>query len=117
MDTTAPSGRWLTNEDLKPILARLRAGLEALYGQRLVRVVLFGSRARGDAVGGSDIDVLIVLQGPVHPGEEIERTGELTAALSLENDVVISRLFVSADQFEQEQSPLLMNVRREGTST
>ena len=50
----------------------------------------------------------------IDPGEEIARTGEVTAQLSLKHDVVISRVFISADQFSEEQSPLLLNVRREG---
>jgi predicted nucleotidyltransferase len=32
-----------------PILKRLRRALDELYGDRIERVVLFGSRARGDA--------------------------------------------------------------------
>jgi predicted nucleotidyltransferase len=76
--------------------------------------MLFGSQARGDADPGSDIDVLVVLEEPVRPGEEIARTGEVTAEISLENNVVISCTFTSADQFEHEESPLMINVRREG---
>lgn len=53
---------------------------EVLYGERLVRMVRFGSQARGDALPGADIDVSVVLQGPVEPEEEIAPTGELTAA-------------------------------------
>lgn len=101
---------------LGAILRELRCRFEALYGERLVHMVLFGSQARGDAVPGSDIDVLVVLHGPVDLGEEIARTGERMASLSLEYDVVISRLFVSADQFSNEQSPLILNVQREGVA-
>jgi len=32
-----------------PILRRIRASLRAMYGDRIERLVLFGSRARGDA--------------------------------------------------------------------
>jgi predicted nucleotidyltransferase len=99
---------------LTGILPELRRQFEALYGERLVHMLLFGSQARGDAEPASDIDVLVVLQGPVDPGEEIARTGEVTALLSLKHDVVISRVFLSAEQFSSEQSPLLLNVRREG---
>jgi uncharacterized protein len=99
---------------LVPILTELRRRFEAFYGERLVQILLFGSQARGDATSGSDIDVLIVLQGPVNPGDEITRTSTLTASLSLQYDVVISRVFVSGAQFTDEQSPLLLNVRREG---
>jgi predicted nucleotidyltransferase len=102
------------NETLNEILRELRCCFEALYGEQLVQMVLFGSRARGDAVAGSDIDVLVVLQGQINPGEEISRTGDVVASLSLKHDVVISRVFVSAEQFSVEQSPLLLNIRREG---
>lgn len=101
-------------DKLTAILAELRRHFEALYGERLVCMILFGSQARGDAEAGSDIDVLVVLRGPVDPGQEIARTGEVTAALSLKHEVVISRVFISAEQFSEEQSPLLLNVRREG---
>ena len=103
-------------EQLRSLLSELRSRFEALYGPRLVRLMLFGSQARGDAEPGSDIDVLVVLEGPVRPGKEIARTGEIAAGMSLENNVVISCTFISADQFEREESPLMINVRREGVS-
>ena len=99
---------------LKAILSELRRGLEDLYGQRLTRMVLYGSQARGDAGAGSDIDVLVVLRGEVSPCREIAQTSELVAELSLRHDVVIVPAFVSEDQYQRERSPLLLNVRREG---
>ena len=99
---------------LRSLLAELRSRFEALYGPRLVRLMLFGSQARGDAESGSDIDVLVVLEGPVRPGEEIRRSLNDVAELSLENNMVFSCVFVSRDRFESELSPLLINVRREG---
>jgi predicted nucleotidyltransferase len=101
-------------EKLKTILSELRGCLETIYGERLVRLVLFGSQARGDEEPGSDIDVLVVLKGPVSPCEEIARTIDDTAALSLAHDEVISCVFVADEEFERERSPLLINVHREG---
>ena len=93
-------------------IVRASAGSDSALDSALI--VLYGSQARGDAESGSDIDVLVVLTGPVSPGEEIARTSEIIASLSLEHGVVLSRAFVSVDRFEHEQSPLLMNVRRKG---
>ena len=104
------------SQTVRKILATLHQRLETLYGSRLVRLVLYGSHARGEETEGSDIDVLVVLQGVVDPGEEIARVGPITVDLSLEANVVLSCHFVSADRFESEQSPLLMNVRREGVT-
>src|SRR5215475_458331 len=99
---------------IQTILTELRHRLEALYRQRLVRMVLFGSQARADAEPGSDIDVLVVLKGPVSPCEEIARTINDVADLSLHHNKVVCCMFVSAEQFERERSPLFLNIRREG---
>ncbi len=101
---------------IQTILTDLRRRFEALYGERLARIVLFGSQARGDAELGSDIDVLVVLKGPVSPCEEIARTINDVADISLEHTEVIACVFVSEEQFERERSPLLLNVRREGVA-
>jgi uncharacterized protein len=104
------------NDALTAILAELRRRFEALYGERLVQMILFGSQARGDAEPGSDIDVLVVLSGKVSPCEEIARTIEHVADVSLHHNEVVSCVFVSEEQFERERSPLLLNIRREGVS-
>ena len=102
------------NRQLPLILKELRSRFERLYGERLVNMVLYGSQARGDAEDGSDIDVMVVLEGPASPSEEIARTEFDVAALSLDHNVSIACFFVSREQFESEESPLLLNVRREG---
>jgi uncharacterized protein (UPF0332 family)/predicted nucleotidyltransferase len=104
----------ITREKLNLILVELRHQLEALYGSRLVNLVLYGSQARGDPEPGSDIDVLVVLEGPVDPDQEIQRTSEIVAALSLKHGVLISRMFVDRDRAATENSPFLNNVRRDG---
>ena len=101
-------------EILKAVLAQRRAGCEALYGPRLVHMILYGSQARGEAAPDSDINILVVLQGPVDPGAEISYTGHLTASLSLQYNVVISCAFVAEDRLRSERNPFLLNVHREG---
>jgi predicted nucleotidyltransferase len=102
------------NPKLKTILAQLQQQLKIYYGDRLVKLILFGSQARGDAQPYSDIDILVVLEGTVNPGEEIENTGQIVADLSLENDVVISCVFMDKKHFMNRATPLLRNIRKEG---
>lgn len=52
---------------IDPMLRRFREALAERYGPALERVVLFGSRARGDADEGSDYDVAVFLRD-VGPG-------------------------------------------------
>jgi predicted nucleotidyltransferase len=99
---------------VRGVLVELRRRLKELYGDRLVKLVLFGSQARGDAAPDSDIDVLVVLRGSVEPYREIHRASPVTAAVSLEHDVVISCVYVSEERFNADRGPLLVNVRAEG---
>ncbi|WP_099211353.1 nucleotidyltransferase family protein [Thermococcus henrietii] len=52
------------------------------FGDRVEEVIVFGSRARGEAKPESDLDVLVVLD-KIEP-EDWDRAGELSAELTLE---------------------------------
>ncbi|MFH1708043.1 MAG: nucleotidyltransferase domain-containing protein [Planctomycetota bacterium] len=95
------------------IIAEYHAGLTKALGRLLEQVVLYGSYSRGTAGPESDIDILCVLREPFDFGAMIARTSELTAALSLKYDVVISRTFVTSRDYATRQTPFLMGVRKE----
>jgi predicted nucleotidyltransferase len=102
------------NAPLSTVLNTLKTYLVNEYQDQLDRVILFGSQARQEATPASDIDVLIVLNDPMSPSEELRRTSEFTAQLCLEHDVLISRFFLPRSRYETENSPLLRNIRQEG---
>jgi predicted nucleotidyltransferase len=76
-------------------------------------VYLFGSRARGEARPDSDVDVLIVLRDEFDYADMLRRTSFVVARLSLQYDLVISRVFVTREQLLHGETPFLLNVRRE----
>jgi predicted nucleotidyltransferase len=113
----------LASSDLAPIQDLLRdfkRQAERVYATRLHHILLSdvvlsaGSWARGEATEHSDIDLLIALEGPVDPGQEIDRMIDIVTDLSLEYDTLISVYPVSVANYATVQSPLLLNVRREG---
>jgi len=105
--------KFMTQEKLTAILKQLRYELAGILGKRLEAVYLYGSQARGDARSDSDIDVLIVIRGDFDYFKMLESTSYPAWKLSLENDIVISRVFVSKAKFNQVNTPFLMNVHQE----
>jgi predicted nucleotidyltransferase len=101
------------SETITDLLAELKSGMSAIYGQRLRRMYLYGSYARGQQRPDSDVDLLIVLDRLGSYGAEIERTSYLVADLSLKYGPSISRVFVSEADWTSLDSPFLHNVREE----
>jgi len=98
----------------KTALDQLVAELREIYGPRMAQVVLYGSRARGDADDGSDIDALVVLNPLGDFWEELSRIQPLASRVSIEHDVVLSAFPVDAEEYAHSSNPLLLNTRREG---
>jgi predicted nucleotidyltransferase len=98
---------------LKQILNEYRQRLSEILGDDLDLVLLYGSQARGEANAGSDVDVLCIMKKSFDYGDLISRTSLATAEISLAHDVVISRVFVTREAYASQDSPFLMNVRKE----
>lgn len=56
----------------KELLRRVKSVLQDVHGDRLRGVVLYGSYARGAGGAESDIDLLVLLDGPIHYGPDLE---------------------------------------------
>lgn len=102
------------NTSIQSLLDQLQQHLKALYGERLCKVMLFGSHARGEARSDSDVDILVVLQGTVNSGREVIRSSEFLAELALEYDKVISCLFMDELRLMTRPGPLLRSIQKEG---
>lgn len=100
--------------DLKIVLDEFKTEVRRLYGERVTDIILYGSYARGEARDESDIDVMVVLRGAVAPGREIDRMIDVITDLNLKYGVLLAVVPVSEEKFLRVNSPLLLNVRREG---
>jgi predicted nucleotidyltransferase len=96
-----------------PILKRFRAALDEIYGDRLERVVLFGSRARGDARADSDYDVAVFLKDFVDRWQEVDRMVPIVTDIVEETGAVIHPM-PYPEGFHRERTSLMREVRSEG---
>jgi uncharacterized protein len=78
------------------ILLRFRAAVGEIYGDRLERVVLYGSRARGDHSLDSDYDIAVFIRDPGTLTEELDKLAAITTDILLDTGAVISaKLFLA----------------------
>ncbi len=75
---------------------------------------MYGSWARDEATEASDIDVTIVLEGEVLPGQEIDRMIDVITDVNLKYATLIAVYPISQDNYRTVRSPLLQNIHREG---
>jgi uncharacterized protein len=99
------------------LLIELKERLAAIYGDRLDAVVLFGSEARGDARAESDIDLLVVLCGPIDDyGVELERSLAAVYPVALRVGRRVSVKLLDRREYDQGDSPLVREIRRTGVA-
>jgi predicted nucleotidyltransferase len=97
----------------EPVLKRFKAALEDLYGNRIDRVVLFGSRARGEAHDHSDYDVAVFLNSLPDRWQELDRLAELRVRFLDETGMFFDTMPYAAMAY-RERTPLMREIRRDG---
>ena len=86
--------------------------VEGAFNGRLAKMVLFGSRARGDARPDSDWDIAVFLNGEPS-SDDLNRLSDLGFELLLETEQYI-QVLPFATRREAEESLLLTSIRTEG---
>jgi predicted nucleotidyltransferase len=96
-----------------PILKRFRAAVAEIYGDRVERVVLFGSRARGDGQPDSDYDVAVFLRDMTDRPAEMDRLADLSTSFLDETGEFVHAMPYRADAYN-ERTPLMHEIRADG---
>lgn len=100
--------------DIK-ILDELVAGILAIMKPSVVRIVLYGSVARGTNTEESDVDVAVLIKGELDKGME-DKLSDLVVDMNLKYDKVFSVIDINYDTFRKWEgvTPFYQNVNKEG---
>ncbi len=96
-----------------PVLTRFRADLLGIYGDRLERTVLFGSRARGDFTPDSDYDVAVFLRDYTTRWDELWTLTGITTDIMADMGAMISAKPFRAGEY-RDSRPLMQAITRDG---
>jgi predicted nucleotidyltransferase len=98
---------------MEPLAAEFARLIRQGLGDHVRQIVLFGSRARGDARAGSDFDVLIVVDQS--DPELRERVLDASVEMLDRHSALFATILRSEEVWRQSQGfPLAMNIAREG---
>jgi len=95
-----------------PILARARSAIADAYGDRVERMVLYGSRARGDACPESDYDIAVFLRGITDRISEMYRLADIGTDILFETGQHVHARPYRAGSYN-DRTPLMHEIRRD----
>jgi predicted nucleotidyltransferase len=101
---------------IQTIIDEFKKEIKKIYGNQLDKIILYGSWANGTATNDSDIDLMAVLKGKISPGREIDRMIDCITDLNLKYDTLLAVVPVSEEIYDSLDSPLMLNVRKEGVA-
>jgi predicted nucleotidyltransferase len=96
-----------------PILQRFKAALREIYGNRIERVVLFGSRARGAARDDSDYDIAVFFRDLPDIWRERLRLADLRVDFLDTTGAFFDAKPYATAAF-RDRTPLMSEIRRDG---
>ncbi len=113
MQRSKKSSKWRFRGFAYSGTRRLRDPPHSRADWQIDRVVLFGSRARGDARLDSDYDVAVFLNDPGELWDELGILAHITTAILNDTGTVISAKPFPAAAY-RERSPLMHEIRGDG---
>ncbi|MCE5276404.1 MAG: nucleotidyltransferase domain-containing protein [Planctomycetaceae bacterium] len=97
-------------------LNQIKKALGLAFGSRLTGVVLYGSEARGQSGPESDIDLLVLLKGPIDYGQDLQRCIDAVYDFSAALGRRISAKPADALEYETLDCPLYRAAHEEGVA-
>lgn len=105
--------------DINIITAEIVDETKRLLKEKIYKIMLYGSYARGDFDNESDIDIIIILNCTKDKVSGYRKQiSRVASRVGLKNDIEISLLLRDKDTFEQGQKviPFYKNIQKEGVA-
>ncbi len=96
------------------LVRRIKNYLIEKYGERIRRVILYGSYARGQFTENSDIDILVLVDDTLSPFEVRENISDLLLDILINEGELMSVIVLPESFFENYNYPFMLNVKKEG---
>ena len=106
-----------TKINVNVVLTELVEKIKPVFDNKLKKVVLFGSYARGNYTGESDIDVMILIDENEEKIKDFENDIiDIDVELNLKYDIVLSTIIQTIGKFNKYKDilPFYSNIQREG---
>ncbi len=106
-----------TRKELDMILRQITEAYHLVYGEDIVKILLYGSYARGDGQPDSDIDIVAIVHGERRfLQEQLKKVWDISSELELEYGTIVSPTVIPLEEFEKykDDLPYYRNIQKEG---
>ena len=96
-----------TRNELNLILQAMTQAYQAVYGANVVKIILYGSYARGDYQKDSDIDIVAIVQGDREKLQQgLKSVWDISSDLELEYGTIVSPTVIPFAEYEKYKNDL-----------
>lgn len=106
-----------TQNELQIILKKIVKVYREVYGDNIVKVILYGSYSRGDYENDSDIDIVAIVNGNRELlQKQLVRVWDASSDLELEYETIVSPTVIPYEEYMKYKNdlPYYRNIDREG---
>ncbi len=100
--------------EIESVLIRVKEHLNNVYGDRIKRVVVYGSFAKGEADEKSDVDIAVVVADELNPNKIENSLDSFLFQILMEKSELITVLVIPESKCNTYKSPLILNIKDEG---